>query len=214
MDNVFKSMGKRLMQRVDAGLAAMLPRQAIVTRPDGVGVWARFVGESAGSPESRFPSTVAGAPAGTVGWVFTLGGKKGLFIATAPPKTVAAPPIVETGSVVVNSAGTTTLAESTLRGLVPGVQYTVIITGSSRFSPTTLPAQFSPRAIVGGVAQYNQYVSRPTGWPAETSIVSLNWGGVFTAPPNGELTVGWGVTWNAGSTSFVARFLTAIAVPV
>lgn len=81
MDNVFKAMGVRLMQRVDAAIAATLPRQAFVTRSEGSHVFVRFAHEGADSPESQFLSTVAGVPPGTMGWVFAIGGKKGLFVA-------------------------------------------------------------------------------------------------------------------------------------
>ncbi|MCV0404554.1 MAG: hypothetical protein K5924_12740 [Chloroflexi bacterium] len=212
--SAFDRFDKMVHGWIERAVEATMPRQAVVSRAGDNGVWVRFAPVDPTVPEMWYPSTVAGLPAGTSGWVFVLGGGKGLFVATSPPRTIAAPPVVETGSITVNGAGTAILAQTTLTGLVPGVKYTVIISGSSRFLPQTLPANFSPRAIVDGINQANQYVSRPTGSPIDTSIVSTNWGGVVTAPASGSLPVGWGVTWNAGSSSFTGRFLTAIAIPV
>ena len=121
--------GKGLMQRVEAMIRAALPRQAIVTRNDGSGVFVRFVGEDAGNPESRFPSTIAGVPAGTVGWVATLAGGKGLFHATGiqrrmPQRTngVGIP-----GGNTVSTAGTYLMNNSLLTwtGLIPSRTYWV-----------------------------------------------------------------------------------------
>ena len=76
---------KGLWQRIVAYVQSTLPRQARVTRTEGRGVWVKFLGDTSDDPESKFVSTVAGVPIATMGWVFSLGGKKGLFVATGIP---------------------------------------------------------------------------------------------------------------------------------
>lgn len=65
----------------------ILPRQAIVTRAEGNGVWVRFAGPGQlTEPESWFVSTVAGLSAGSMGWVYMVHGGKGIFVATGQPE--------------------------------------------------------------------------------------------------------------------------------
>lgn len=94
---------KGLWQRVEALWRSMLPRQATVTRTSGGAVWVRFIGEGLDSPESKFPSTVAGVPVATMGWVLTLGGKKGLFVATGIVRGITHSTVAQSSP----SAGTT-----------------------------------------------------------------------------------------------------------
>ena len=69
-------------QRLESRFAALLPRQAYVVRTEGSTVWVRFAGEAATAPASQFPTTVSGLGANTTGWVYPVGGGKGLFVAT------------------------------------------------------------------------------------------------------------------------------------
>lgn len=73
---------KGLWQRIEALVRSTLPRQARVIRTEGSSVWVKFLGDGADDPEAKFPSTVAGVPVATMGWVITLGGRKGLFVVT------------------------------------------------------------------------------------------------------------------------------------
>lgn len=79
INNALERQDKGISQRIADALAERLPRRATVIRPEANGVWVKFGNDEI---ESWFVSTVAGVPAGTRGWVFALGGKKGLFIAT------------------------------------------------------------------------------------------------------------------------------------
>lgn len=81
----FDRFDKMLHGWVEGAIDATMPRQAIVTRTGDTGVWVRFTPVDASVPESWFPSTVAGVPAGTAGWVHPLPGGKGRFIVDAAP---------------------------------------------------------------------------------------------------------------------------------
>ena len=210
MDNVFKGMGKRLMQRIDTAVSEMLPRQARVVRSEKSTVWVRLVGQDASDPNPQFPSSYRNAPAGTMGRVITLGGKKGLFIAAAPPRTVAAPPVFNGPVVTISSAGFHLLAETVVSGMVPGVEYVLIVTGSARTNSSTATAQFSPRVTLDGVQQPSQYMNIASG---STWTTPFNFGFTRTAGATGSISVGIGVTWNGGTSNFQAISLSVIAVP-
>jgi len=81
MFNAFKGIQGDIADAVKASL----PRHAVVTRAGATGVWVRFTPVDASVPEMWFPSTVAGLPAGTAGWVHPLAGGKGRFIADEVP---------------------------------------------------------------------------------------------------------------------------------
>lgn len=118
---------KGLWQHVEAYMRSMLPRQARVTRAEGNSVWVKFLGDEASAPESKFVSTVAGVPAATMGWVFTLGGKKGLFIATGMQRRIPkrGEGVGIPGGNTVSTAGTYPLNSSlvTWTGLNPNRTY-------------------------------------------------------------------------------------------
>lgn len=87
MHHEFEQADKGIYGWIQKEVAKILPRQALVTRPDGKGVWVRYTPVDATARDMWFPSTVAGLTAGTTGWVIALGGGKGLFVATG----IAAP---------------------------------------------------------------------------------------------------------------------------
>lgn len=59
---------------------ALKPRQAVVVRSDGKGVWVRFTPVDLAQPESIFPSVLANVQAGQSGWVAPMVGTKGVFV--------------------------------------------------------------------------------------------------------------------------------------
>lgn len=79
--NAFKGISEMVQRAIDA----TMPRQAIVTRAEGKGVWVQFTPVNPDMPESYYPANIAGLPAGTAGWVHPLAGGKGRFIADAVP---------------------------------------------------------------------------------------------------------------------------------
>ncbi len=151
MDNVFKAMGVRLMQRVESRMDALLPRQATVTRYATTGVWVRFIDEDATQPESWFPSTIAGLPVGSRGWVIRLGGNKGLFIANNL-RTLRVDSDSENLNFTVSSAGDYPApATATLNGYPAGATVTANVTVSGAISITTSSScRFGFQIITGG----------------------------------------------------------------
>lgn len=76
--NAFKGVADMIRDAVEGAM----PRQAVVTRSEGTGVWVRYTPVDPNTAEMWFPSSIAGLPAGTSGWVHPLAGGKGRFIAT------------------------------------------------------------------------------------------------------------------------------------
>lgn len=74
--NAFKGVADMVREAIEG----VMPRQAVVTRSEGTGVWVRYTPVNTSVPEMWFPSSIAGLPAGTSGWVHPLAGGKGQFI--------------------------------------------------------------------------------------------------------------------------------------
>lgn len=112
---IFDRYDKMIHGWVERAVEATMPRQAIVTRSEGSGVWVRFTPVNNAKPEMWYPSTVAGLPAGAQGWVHPLAGGKGRFIATAVP--LAMPITNTTGPSVVSTTSLTTFTYTNLASL-------------------------------------------------------------------------------------------------
>lgn len=125
--NAFKGIEDDIAEAIEG----TMPRQATVVRPgDNGGVWVRFTPVDTSTPEMWFPSTVAGLPAGTSGWVHPLAGGKGRFIAdnVALPVPIA-PKSSESGplSISVSTVTTAIITQAMVlfTGLDPNQTYTV-----------------------------------------------------------------------------------------
>ena len=199
---------KGLWQRIEALVRSTLPRQARVTRTEGSTVWVRFVDEGSDAPDTKFPSTVAGAPIATMGWVLTLGGKKGLFVATGIPKAnTNATGVVQT--VIANTSGTyeVTTAVLTFSGLIPGTtrDVTVSVTqqaqggGSGRFG-------YRVTANNGSTLYRTQAVDTLASTQLPYTFV---YSSSEVVGSNGEISIVPTVTWTSGTVNVNAAFITA-----
>lgn len=194
---------KGLIQRVEGMLRATLPRQARVTAVEGNSVWVRFLGEEATDPEAKFVSTVAGVPVATMGWVITLGGKKGLFIATGVR---SLKPLEDNDlqTATISSSQTFVMTPTvTFDGLTPNKAYTADITvglvlwttatsGLNRYTPAARVITASgPEDILGPSGlDAAQSVRRPYLFRMVASV---------TATEDGTLTFSPAVRWASGT---------------
>ena len=185
-------------QRLESRFAALTPRQAYVTRVEGKTVWARFAGEASTAPASRFPTTVAGVAAGTTGWVVTLGGGKGLFVATG----IAAPKTADGGGYdpkVMSTSGAATVGSAaTVTGLVPYSVVKVSVWSNLRYSGSAGAEGHVGMRIThnGGNTDYQSdfFTCNTLG-----SIASLVRTEAFPVPANGTISAQCIAIWRAGT---------------
>lgn len=199
---------KSLWQRVEALVRSTLPRQARVTRTEGSTVWVRFVDEGSDAPDTKFPSTVAGVPPGTMGWVITLGGRKGLFVATGIPKAnTNATGVVQT--VIASTSGTYEVmtAVLTFSGLTPGTRRDVTVSvtqqaqggGSGRFGYRVTTSNGS-----------SLYRTQAVDTLASTRLpYTFGYSSSEVVGSNGEISIVPTVTWTSGTVNVNAAFITA-----
>lgn len=201
-------LNSRIWDSIKAELAKSLPRQAIVTRPDGNGVWCRTTPVASGDEPSWYPSTVAGVPAGTSGWVITIGGGKGLFVATNIFQPVTKW-IRGSGTTSGNTAGTYPHATAalTFSGLNPARSYHVSAAVGIQSTGTTIRGLRPVFQAIGATtvnsdamaqaAELNNQVLFDT---SEADLYPTA-GGVITVRP--------AFTWTSGTISANAMSITA-----
>lgn len=177
--NIVKGTQDDIAEAVESSM----PRQAIVTRVDGFGVWVRFTPVDNGAPESWYPSTVAGLGPGSSGWVHPLAGGKGRFIADNVMRPVTRSAFASPGRNGVSTAGDFTIPASPttanslimFTGLVPGKTYRLSwnCMYSAWISGTT-NARWSVRIVHGGGTVWN-------GWLPQRSFLEAEIGYQATA---------------------------------
>lgn len=222
--NAFKGIAGMTKAAIDD----TMPRQAVVTRVDGPGVWVRFTPVDSSTPEMWFPSTVAGLSVGAAGWVHPLAGGKGRFIAddvplVSPhnhderyyteaevnalidayrPRTARG---VNAPGVTISTAGDYLYSGSavTFTGLVPNTNYTVRAdVGIRTFSTGTLFLIASTGAAI--MESLYQGVSEDNAFRYDSLLHTSTGSGA-----GGSITVTPGIRWNGGSIILTQITLTA-----
>lgn len=196
-NNIVKGMQDDIAEAIEMSM----PRQAIVTRVDGPGVWVRFTPVDNTVPEMWFPSNVAGLAVGTAGWVHPLAGGKRRFIADDVMRPVTKSGM-HTSQTNADTAGDYAItggdALLTYSGLVPGKMYR--IAWSCDFgvwrNTTTTSGRFGVR-IVGGETTWNRY---PTirDIPAGNTYLGQSYSLDVTASNSGTISICPGFAWGAG----------------
>lgn len=201
-----ENASKGMWQRINEMLAAWVPRQAVVTRSESGGVWVRFAPVDPTSPESWFPSTLANVLAGTSGWVFTLGGKKGLFVATGVRGAV---PISNSANQTVTATTTgdypVTNAALTFSGLVPGTVVTVKAEVTFRVNATTGSASFGFQATSNGATALYSGGSIP----ATAGYTTFVYSAPRTIGADGIVSVVPALRWSSGTVTIAGAYITA-----
>lgn len=191
---------KGLWQRIEALVRSTLPRQARVIRTEGSSVWVKFLGDGADDPEAKFPSTVSGVPVATMGWVITLGGKKGLFVVTGIPKVVIGRNY-GASDITATTAGThwNTDVSLTIPDLNPAHEYTVKGDVSIRTTGSTR-RELALRFQAIGATTESTYVGP---YAATVNQEMSSGSGVILVRPdsNGEIVVSPGFSWASGTVS-------------
>lgn len=199
---------KSLWQRVEALVRSTLPRQARVTRTEGSTVWVRFVDEGSDAPDTKFPSTVSGVPVATMGWVFTLGGKKGLFVATGIPSPVSmATGVVQTVTASTSGTYEITTGRLVVGGLVPGKtrDVSVVVTQQAQGGGS---GRFGYRITSNG--ETSTYRTQALDTLANTRLpYTFGYSSRETVGDDGEISVVPTITWSSGTVNINAAFITA-----
>ena len=211
--NAFKGIEGDIQRAVDG----TMPRQAVVTRADGNTVWVRYAPVDPGTPEMQFPSTVAGLPAGATGWVYSLAGGKGLFVASDVMRPITKNSLASAGRNGISTAGdytipaTPTTANSLIlfTGLVPGRFYRLSwqCTYSAWISGTT-NARWAVRIIHGGGTWWNGYNGFMTLLNQQFAY-HWNHSAVVSADSAGEISICPAVRWDAGQINVTWETITA-----
>lgn len=181
-----------------------LPRQAYVVRPDGMGAVVQFNDGS----HAIVPSTHAGLPVGTRGWVLPTHGGKGLFVATG----VSVPQTDQnygSASLTISTTGTYRVSEVsvTFTDLNPTRTYQVegyvgIRTGgtSLRQYRPTIEAQGDTAVSAHAVNHHSD-----TDNHFHKNLVKVD----VRPSADGEITVYPAVTYNSGTVNVTAASIYA-----
>lgn len=205
--NAFKGIEDDISEAVEGAM----PRQAVVTRPGNPsGVWVRFAPVNSTAPEMWFPSTVCGVPAGTRGWVISLAGGKGLFVAT----NIAIPiPFSARGPAISNTTNISSL------NWVPGESITVPAGTYQVTAAATIPTRKSSSggaiwaAIRIGGAESEEEGAGLSGTgisPGEWFPIGLSMSGSTFTTVTGDVLIEFGFrgATTAGTTSIAHATMT------
>lgn len=219
--NAFKGIEDDIAEAVEG----VMPRQAVVTRRgEPSGVWVRFTPVDANAPEAWFPSTVAGLPVGTSGWVHPLAGGKGRFIADnvplytqaqvdaliaayQPSVHVLANPTAPFATATTAGTYLATTAAQAVTGLNPGREYTVSGTVEIHTGFETTLRVFMPMLRAAGLTTVDALGMNSLADRSQDVVMS----GVFArVRPSaaGTITLTPGFSWTSGTVT--GRWLRAI----
>jgi hypothetical protein len=207
-----------LWGRIESRIGDILPRQAVVVEesPNG-GALVRFATEDVAAESTWYPSTVAGCPIGTTGWVIVIGGGKGLFVATGIPAPVTGSSSV-TSTVTPNAAaggGATGDWEVgsgvTISGLVPGERGFMI---SVTFIASPTAANNGRYGFVRTSNGASTFVAPSAIAPASgtTDYVTFTYNGKLTIGSDGELKVVPAMRWSSGTMRVTAAYTSVLLV--
>lgn len=204
-----EQQNKSIARRIADVMAGWVPRKATVARPEQNGVWVRFDTEKAAAPESWFVSTVSGVTSGTTGWVITLGGGKGLFVATGIPK-----PDANSGGAGTQPAISTsgdypiTAAAATISGLAPGKVRKVVGTVTFRASGTSGQASMGMHMVGAATTFLGPGTVVISSAAAGLAQYTFTYSDTRTVAPDGTLSVVPCVRWAAGTVNVSGAFAT------
>lgn len=213
---LFDNFDKMIHDWIDRAIESTMPRQAVVVRSDATGVWVKFTSDKPSVPPSKFPSTVAGLPAGTSGWVHPLAGGKHRFIAD----NVRVPSAPKRGMWIagqtISTAGdyafTANTGLITFSGLIPGRTYE-LSWDVCMFWWGSAPATGSigVRVVDNAGTSFQLAMSRHmhNGVAVYEGQRSWAFSMTITAPPSGEITICPAFRWASGTTNFQQATITA-----